>query len=109
MSEPKASLMDVHSSLSHLVFATRKTFEPLNLLVRIEWTELTHLCVKVECKERDKRMVVDCLKHGVLVDDYDYRFSSVSFQTDRIDPNDWTEVRAYPNLSHVTKQKGSLR
>lgn len=99
---PKVSLMDVHSTLSHLSFAVVQTLKPLNVGVKVMWDQWTYLSVLVECYERDKQMVIDRLSHGVLYGEYDYRFL-VSYPTGKIDPTDWVTVKAYPDMSHDDK------
>lgn len=102
MSKANVSLMDVHGALSHLVFAVGQTLLPLNVLVSAGWEQGTYLHVSVECREKDRQMVVDRLSHGALSEQYDYRFS-VSHPTGEKDGNAWLVVRAYPDMSHDDK------
>lgn len=99
----RVSLMDVHGSLSHLVFAVRENLKPLWVTVTAEWSDHTYLSVLVECRGKDVQMIADRLNHGVLQGKYDYRFT-VSYGTGR-EPNEWTWVRAYPDLMHDHRQQ----
>lgn len=95
----RATLFDVHHSLSHLVFAVRENLKPLWVTVTAEWHEITYLTVAVECRGKDVQMVADRLVHGVLQGEYDYRFRSVSKPVG-IGPDTWTIVRASPDMQH---------
>lgn len=102
MSRARVSLMEVHSALSHLVFAVGQALMTLNVRVSACWEQHTYLCVEVECREKDRQMVVDRLSHGALTEQYDYRFS-VSHPTGETDQNAWVVVRAYPDMGHDDK------
>ena len=102
MSKANVSLMEVHGALSHLVFAVGQTLQPLNVHISASWEPLVYLYVAIECREKDRQMVVDRLAHGALSEGYDYRFS-VSFPTGETDGNAWIVVKAYPDLSHDDK------
>lgn len=99
----RVSLMDVHSTLSHLIFAVSETLKPLNVGVKATWDQYTYLSVHVDCYERDKQMVIDRLSHGALYGEYDYRFSC-SYPTWKINPMDWVTVKAYPDMSWDDKK-----
>lgn len=94
----RASLMDVHSSLSHLAFAVGQSLEPMMVEVKVEWENHRHLSVEVGCFGKHVRKIADRLSHGVLQGEYDYRFT-VSHPNNP-DPDEWTWVRAYPDLMH---------
>lgn len=98
MSSPRVSLMDVHSALSHLVFAVKQNLEPMYVGVKAEWENYTYLVVEVECRGKDVQKIADRLSHGVLQGDYDYRFR-VSYPINP-EPDAWVNVRAYPDLGH---------
>lgn len=100
----RPSLLDVHGKLSELVCAVQMTFPELSLDVRAQWREGTYLSVEIETYERNKQLVVDRLSHGVLVGNYDFRFT-LSYPTMPAEPLDRVWVTAYPNL-HWPPRKG---
>lgn len=98
MTDTRVSLMDVHGALSHLVFAVKQCLEPLPVDVEADYNNTTYLSLLVSCRGKDVQKIADRLNHGVLQGEYDYRFR-VAYSTG-CDPNEWTWVRAYPDLMH---------
>lgn len=90
--------MDVHNALSHLVFAVDQALEPFIVEVKAEWQSHTYLSVEVGCYGRNVQPIADRLCHGVLQGPYDYRFR-VSHPMHSHD-DEWTWVKAYPDLQH---------
>jgi hypothetical protein len=97
------SLMDVHGALSHLCFAVKQSLEDKPISVKAEWENHRYLSVEVSCYGRDVQEIADRLSHGVLQGEYDYRFS-VSRPVG-VPDNEWTWVRAYPDMGHDDRIK----
>ena len=95
---PRCDLMDVHSSLSHLVAAAQTACEGMAVSVYVEWRDGTYLTLVVECRAKYVDAIAYKLQHGLLDDYNDYRFTSVQVPLG-LDPDDDTEVRASPDMS----------
>lgn len=77
MSKPRVSLMEVHSALSHLIFAVSEAMEPYCVDVRVSYNKWTYITLSIECYVPRFQLVVDRLKHGILWGDYNYRFKMI--------------------------------
>lgn len=95
----KVSLFEVHGALASLVYAVKKTMEPLMVDVRAHWQNGIYLTITVECKAKHKQIVIDRLQHGVLCDGFDYRFG-VGYPTMPEHPEDYVVVTGYPDIHH---------
>lgn len=104
----RVSLFDVHGSLSALVFAVNKALDPIMCEVTAQWKNGTYLSITVEVRAKHKQLVIDRLSHGVLVDDYDYRFS-LSYATMPEEPDDWIFITAYPDMHHDDRRVKALK
>jgi hypothetical protein len=96
------SLGDVHSELSCLLHAVQTGLKDLGVTVEINYNQNTYLDVVVDIwnvadpkKNRLKiEAVVARLQHGILHDEYDYRFRGICHPV-------LSQIQAYENLQVV--------
>ena len=108
MARHRVSLFDVHGSLSALCYAIQKALDPIICEVTAEWRNSTYLSVRIECYSKRKQLVIDRLMHGVLVEDYDYRFK-LAYSTMKEEPDDWIFITAYPDIHHDDRRVKAQR
>lgn len=95
----RPSLLEVHGSLSTVVFAITETLKPLAVDVTAKWRNGVYLSIDIEVRSKFKQRVIDALSHGALAGPYDYRFG-LSYSTMHEDPDDWVVVTAYPDMCY---------
>lgn len=76
MADRNITMMDVHSALSHLLFAIDQDM-PVGTAVRASYDQHCYLQIEVETTLQRRQLVVDRLVRGILWGPYDYRFKLV--------------------------------
>lgn len=93
------TLLEVHGRLAELSYAVKLMLEGISCRADVRWDASTYLRVEVECRGKDVQKVVDRLHVGAIAGPYDFRFSSLSYQTGAKDL-DYVIVSAWPNMTH---------
>jgi hypothetical protein len=103
-------LSEVHSELSCILYAVQTGLKDLGVTVHIDYNQYTYLGVRIElwprssAEETRKQItaIVARLQHGILHDEYDYRFNAVAYPPLDSDLRGWDhyEISATLDMQH---------
>lgn len=107
MRNDEIPLLVLHGALSAIPYAIQQSMPEVPMDITVQWRNSTHLTVLVETYGRWVERVVAQLNHGVMPDEYDYRFKAVGHPTG-FEPGDYVTVSGMMALSHVPPEEAKL-
>jgi hypothetical protein len=97
-------MLSIHGALSALLHAVHLELEGLSHHCWISYHQGTYLAVEVETTLRDRQAVHDRLARGAIQEDYDYRFSGITWQPTSAETRQF--LTAYVDLHHPRAKEG---